>query len=71
MFFRIPCSLLNQSQQPNRMPYLFLTLVLTFAPLAVVCIAQVVAAEIPIPCCPLEHLPLPNLEEARYSPKVP
>ena len=43
---------------------------MTLTPVAEVWRAQVVAAEIPIPCCPLEQRPCPNLEEAKYSPKT-
>ena len=44
--------------------------VCTTTPRADVCMAQVVAAEIPIPCCPREQRPRPNFEEAKYSPNT-
>ena len=47
-----------------------LVLVITRRPVALVSCAQVVAAEMPIPCWPREQRPRPNLEEARYSPKT-
>ena len=40
------------------------------APLPLVSWAQVVAAEMPIPCWPRVQRPRPNFEEARYSPKT-